>query len=185
MATPSMPPADLLDQLASADVDALRTILQHALQRLIEAEATAYIGAAPGEHTPERRTYRNGHRARPFDTRMGRLELQIPKVRTGSFFPSLLEPRRRIERALLAVIQEAYVHGVSTRKVDDLVAAMGGCHVSKSEVSRICSELDQELAAFRERPLDGAAYPYLWFDATVRHEAPYHRAGGRNPPAVC
>src|ERR671928_1038673 len=166
MATPSMPPADLLDQLASADVDALRTILQHTVQRLIEAEATAYIGAAPGEHTPERRTYRNGHRTRPLDTRMGRLELQIPKLRTGSFFPSLLEPRRRIERALLAVIQEAYVHGLSTRKVDDLVAALGGCHVSKSEVSRICSELDEELAAFRERRLDDAAYAYVWFDAT-------------------
>ena len=166
MATHSMPPTDLLDQLASADVDALQTILQHALQRLIEAEATAYLGAAPGEHTPERRTYRNGHRARPFDTRLGRLELQIPKLRTGSFFPSLLEPRRRIERALLAVIQAAYVHGVSTRKVDDLVAALGGCHVSKSEVSRSCSELDQELVAFRERRLDAAAYPYVVFDAT-------------------
>jgi putative transposase len=166
MATHSMPPADLLDHLASADVDALQTILQQALQRLIEAEASAYIGAAPGERTPERRTYRNGHRARPFDTRLGRLDLQIPKLRTGSFFPSLLEPRRRIERALLAVIREAYVHGVSTRKVDDLVAALGGCHVSKSEVSRICSELDQELAAFRQRPLGDAAYPYVFFDAT-------------------
>ena len=166
MASHRMPPAELLDQLAAADVDALRTLLQHTLQRLIEAEASAYIGAAPGEHSPTRTTYRNGHRARSLDTRVGRLDLEIPKVRTGSFFPSLLEPRRRIERALLAVIQEAYVHGVSTRKVDDLVAALGGCHVSKSEVSRICAELDQELAAFRERPLDDAAYPYVWFDAT-------------------
>jgi putative transposase len=93
MATHSMPPADLLDYLASADVDALQAILRHALQRLIEAEASAYIGAAPGEHTPERRAYRNGQRARPFDTRPGRLELQIPKLRTGGFVPSLLEPR--------------------------------------------------------------------------------------------
>ena len=166
MATHRMPPTDLLDQLAAADVDVLRTILEHTLQQLIEAEATANIGAEPGEHSASRTTYRNGHRPRMLDTRVGRLDLQIPKVRTGSFYPSLLEPRRRIERALLAVIQEAYVHGVSTRKVDDVVAALGGCHVSKSEVSRICSELDEELAAFRERRLDDAAYPYVWFDAT-------------------
>ena len=159
MATHRMPPPELLDQLAAADADALRTILRHTLQQLIEAEATAYIGAEPGEHSASRTTYRNGHRPKMLDTRVGRLDLQIPKVRTGSFFPSLLEPRRRIERALLAVIQEAYVHGVSTRKVDDVVAALGGCHVSKSEVSRICSELDEELAAFRERRLDDAAYP--------------------------
>src|ERR671927_536097 len=118
MATHRMPPTDLLDQLAAADTDVLRTILEHTLQRLIEAEATAYIGAESGEHSASRTTYRNGHRPRTLDTRVGRLDLQIPKVRTGSFFPSLLEPRRRIERALLAVIQEAYVHGVSTRKVD-------------------------------------------------------------------
>ena len=105
MATHRMPPPDLLDQLATADSDALRTLLQHALQQLIEAEASAYIGAAPGEHSTERTTYRNGHRPKTLDTRVGRLDLQIPKVRTGSFFPSLLEPRRRIERALLAVIQ--------------------------------------------------------------------------------
>jgi putative transposase len=129
-----MPPTDLLDQLAAADTDALRTILQHALQQLIETEASAYIGAEPGEHRDSRTTYRNGHRPKMLDTRVGRLDLHIPKVRTGSFFPSLLEPRRRIQRALLAVIQEAYVHGVSTRKVDDVVAALGGCHVSKSEV---------------------------------------------------
>jgi transposase-like protein len=106
---------------------------------------------------------------------LGRLELGIPKLRQGSFLPSLLEPRRRIERALWAVIQEAWVHGVSTRKVDALVAAMGGCHVSKSEVSRICQELDQELALFRDRPLDDAAYPYVWFDATYEKV----RQGGR------
>jgi transposase-like protein len=102
---------------------------------------------------------------------VGRLELEIPKLRQGSFLPSLLEPRRRIEWALWVVIQEAWVHGVSTRKVDDLVAAMGGCHVSKSEVSRICSEL----ALFRDRPLDDAQYPYVWFDATYEKV----RQGGR------
>jgi hypothetical protein len=115
-----MPPTDLLDQLAAADTSALRTILEHTLQRLIEAEATAYIGAEPGEHSATRTIYRNGHRPKTLDTRMGRLDLRIPEVRTGGFFPSLPEHRRRIERALLAVIQEAYVHGVSTRTVDDV-----------------------------------------------------------------
>jgi putative transposase len=171
----SLTAESLLDHLAGADVDVLRTVCQHALQRLVELEATAVVGAAPYEQSPERTTYRNGHRPKTLDTRVGRLELQIPKLRSGSFFPSLLEPRRRIERALLAVVQEAYVHGVSTRKVDDLVAALGGCSISKSEVSRICAELDEELAAFRERPLDDGAYPYVWFDATYQKV----REGGR------
>ena len=175
MAHLSLTAESLLDHLASADVDVLRTVCQHAIQRLVELEATAVVGAAPYEHSPERTTYRNGHRPKTLDTRVGRLELQIPKLRSGSFFPSLLEPRRRIERALLAVVQEAYVHGVSTRKVDDLVAALGGCSISKSEVSRICAELDEELAAFRERPLDDGAYPYVWFDATYQKV----REGGR------
>jgi transposase-like protein len=165
----------LLDYLASTDIDGLRVIVEHGLQRLIEAEASARIGAGHGERTESRETYRNGHRPKTLDTRVGRLELQIPKLRTGSFFPSLLEPRRRIERALLAVVQEAYVHGVSTRKVDDLVAALGGCSISKSEVSRMCAELDEELVAFRERPLDDGAYPYVWFDATYEKV----REGGR------
>jgi putative transposase len=117
------------------------------------------VGADRYEHSAERTTYRNGHRPKTYDTRVGRLELQIPKLRSGSYFPSLLEPRRRIERALLAVVQEAYVHGVSTRKVDDLVAALGGCSISESEVSRICAELDEELAAFRERPLGRRRLP--------------------------
>src|SRR3954453_15018486 len=99
MATHRMPPTDLLDQLATADTDVLRTVMQHALQQLIEAEASAYIGAEPGEHSSARTTYRNGHRPKMLDTRVGRLDLQLPKLRTGSFFPSLLEPRRRIERA--------------------------------------------------------------------------------------
>jgi putative transposase len=109
MATPSMPPPDLLDHPASAAGEASQTIPQHALQRLLELEATAYIGAAPGEHTPERRASRDGHRARPCDTRPGRLERRIPELRTGSSFPALLEPRRRLERALPAVIQGADV----------------------------------------------------------------------------
>ena len=171
-----MTPDDLLGyDLAATDIDTLRLITMRALQRLIEAEATARIGASPSEQTEDRQTYRNGHRPKTFDTRVGRLELQIPKLRTGSFFPSLLEPRRRIERALLAVIQEAYVHGVSTRKVDDVVAALGGCSISKSEVSRMCAQLDVELDEFRERPLDDAAFPYIWFDATYEKV----RQGGR------
>jgi putative transposase len=159
-----MPPA-LLEQLQGADTDMLRRVLEHAMQRLIEAEAATQIGAGPHERSVSRTTYRNGYRERILDTGSGRLELQIPKLRTGSFFPTLLEPRRRIDRALLAVVQEAYVLGISTRKVDDLMAALGGCRISRSEVSRICALLDEELAEFRERPLD-EPYPYVWFDAT-------------------
>ena len=152
MTPASMPLDDLLFQLGETDSDKLKVILERTVQALIEAEVSAVIKASRHERAEERVTYRNGHRPRSWDTRVGRLELEIPKLRQGSFLPSLLEPRRRIERALWAVIQEAYVHGVSTRKVDDLVAAMGGCRVSKSEVSRICHELDQELALFRGRP---------------------------------
>jgi putative transposase len=159
-----MPPA-LIEQLQGADTDVLRRVLEHAMQRLIEAEAATQIGAGPHERSASRTTYRNGYRERILGTGSGRLELQIPKLRSGSFFPSLLEPRRRIDRALLAVVQEAYVLGISTRKVDDLMAALGGCSISRSEVSRICALLDEELAEFRERPLD-EPYPYVWFDAT-------------------
>ena len=174
--TPNSMPLDaLLGYISSSDQDSLREILEHTLQALIEAEAAVVLGAQPHERTESRVGHRNGHRSRLLDTRVGRLELEIPKLRQGSFLPSLLEPRRRIERALWAVIQEAYVHGVSTRKVDDLVQAMGGCHVSKSEVSRICQELDVELALFRDRPLDDAVYPYVWFDATYEKV----RQGGR------
>jgi len=175
MTPTSMPLDALLDYVSNSDQDTLREILEHTLQALIEVEAAAVVGAQPHERSEGRVGYRNGHRPRILDTRLGRLELGIPKLRQGSFLPSLLEPRRRIERALWAVIQEAWVHGVSTRKVDALVAAMGGCHVSKSEVSRICQELDQELALFRDRPLDDAAYPYVWFDATYEKV----RQGGR------
>src|ERR1035437_4378009 len=166
--TPNSMPLDaLLGYVSNSDQDTL--------QALIEAEAAGVVGAQPHERKEGRVGHRNGHRPRTVDTRVGRLELEIPKLRQGSFLPSLLEPRRRIERALWVVIQEDWVHGVSTRKVDDLVAAMGGCHVSKSEVSRICQELDLELALFRDRPLDDAAYPYVWFDATYEKV----RQGGR------
>jgi putative transposase len=161
----SMTQGTLLDQLQGADTDTLRRVLEHAMQRLIEAEAATQIGAGPHERAATRTTYRNGYRDRILDTGSGRLELQIPKLRAGSFFPTLLEPRRRIDRALLAVVQEAYVRGISTRKVDDLMAALGGCSISRSEVSRICALLDEELAEFRERPLD-EPYPYVWLDAT-------------------
>jgi putative transposase len=174
--TPSSMPLDaLLGYVANSDQDTLREILEHTRQALIEAEVAAAVGAQPHERTEGRMGPRNGHRPRTVDTRVGRLELKLPKLRQGSFLPSLLEPRRRIEWAFWVVIQEAWVHGVSTRKVDDLVAAMGGCHVSKSEVSRICSELDLELALFRDRPLDDAQYPYVWFAATYEKV----RQGGR------
>ena len=175
MANPRMTDQDLFDHLAQADMTELRLVLEHGIQRLVELEAAAVIGAGPYERTPERNNSRNGYRSRVLDTGVGRVEVEIPKLRQGSFFPSLLEPRRRIDRALLAVIQEAYVHGVSTRKVDDLVAAMGGCSISKSQVSRICAELDTELAAFRERRLDDDEYVYVWFDATYEKV----REGGR------
>ncbi len=145
----------------------MRRILAHGLQALIEAEATAQLGAGRHERTPDRTTRRNGSRDKTVTTTAGDIAVAIPKTRTGSFFPSLLEPRCRIDRALHAVICEAYVHGVSTRKVDDLVTAMGGLSgVSNSEVSRICAGLDAEVGAFASRPLDEAAFPYLFVDAT-------------------
>jgi transposase-like protein len=166
-----------LEQAASSsEPDVLRDALRWAIEELMEADVTARLGAAPHERTPERTGYRNGYRIRPFDSRMGALELAIPKTRTGSYFPEwLAEPRRRAERALVAVIQEAYVKGVSTRKVDDLVRAMGASGVSKSEVSRLVAELDADLAAFRERSLAGVRYPYVWLDAQYEKV----REGGR------
>jgi putative transposase len=134
---------------------------------LIEAELSAVIGAAPHERTPDRAAQRNGHRARMLTTTAGDLELRIPKLRTGSFFPSLLERRRRVDQALFAVVMEAYLHGVSTRKVDDLVKALGAdTGISKSEVSRICADLDAEVGAFRDRSLADRAFPYVFLDAT-------------------
>ena len=158
----------LMESLRTADgIELVRTLAQRILQELIEAEATAHIGAAPGEHSETRTTMRNGHRGKVLTTQAGDLDLAIPKVRTGSFFPSLLERRRRIDQALYTVIMEAYVHGVSTRSVDDLVKALGSdTGISKSEVSRICGALDTELNVFRTRPLDHTRFPYIYLDAT-------------------
>jgi transposase-like protein len=158
----------LLDALrAGEDVDLIRSSVELVLQSLIEAEATATIGAAPHERSDERQNYRNGHRPRVLSTKAGDLELQIPKLRSGSFFPEILERRRRIDRALFAVVMEASVHGVSTRKVDDLGRALGvASGISKSEVSRICAELDVEMEGFRTRRLDHTRFPYLFCDAT-------------------
>ncbi len=170
--------------IAEGDVDFLREGMRVLAQAVMEAEVTELTGVPKGERDPEHRlTSRNGWRERRWDTRLGTLELSIPRVRDGSYFPSLLEPRRRAERALLAVVQEAYVLGVSTRRVDDLVEALGIASLSRSEVSRICAALDAEVEAFRTRPLGDKAYPYLWLDATVRHEAP-HRPSGRQEPAA-
>jgi putative transposase len=159
---------DLLDALRSGgDLDFLREAMQLVLQALIDLEATQVIGAERYERSGTRSTHRNGSRARLLSTKAGDVDLQIPKLRHGSFFPSLLEPRRRIDRALWAVIMEAFVHGVSTRKVDDLVAALGiDAGVSKSQVSRICAGLDTAVAEFRERRLDHIEFPYVFLDAT-------------------
>ena len=169
--------SELLDALrAGGDLDLVRSGLQLVLQALIELEATQQIGAGPYQRSPERTTHRNGHRERVLSTKAGDLELRIPKLRQGAFFPSLLEPRRRIDRALWAVVMEAYVHGVSTRKVDDLVRALGiDAGVSKSEVSRICAELDEHVGQFRARSLAHAEFPYVFLDATYlkAHEGPH------------
>jgi transposase-like protein len=159
----------LLDLLNKAeqgvDPDFLRDGLRLLAQELMEAEVSQLIGAELHERSETRTTHRNGYREREWDTRVGTLELEIPKLRQGSYFPSLLEPRRRHERALLAVVQEAYVHGVSTRAVDNLAEALGLKSISKDQVSRICKELDAQVQAFRTRRLD-ADYPYLFLDAT-------------------
>ena len=151
--------------LEEQDGDVLREGIRVLSQALMETEVAGLIGAERHERTGERATYRNGYRLRTWDTRVGTIELAIPKLRTGTYFPSLLQPRRRAEHALLAVVQEAYVHGVSTRKVDELMKALGLDGLSKSEVSRICGELDPMIEAFRTRPLTGE-HPYLWVDAT-------------------
>jgi putative transposase len=151
--------------LEEQDGDVLREGIRVLAQALMETEVAGLIGAERHERTGDRTAYRNGSRVRTWDTRVGTIELDIPKIRPGTYFPSLLQPRRRAEHALLAVVQEAYVHGVSTRKVDDLVRALGLDGLSKSEVSRICGELDAVVAAFRTRPLVGE-HRYLWVDAT-------------------
>jgi putative transposase len=159
---------EVLEALRVAEVDdRVCQAAQTIYQALIEAELTAVIGAAPGERTDTHTNLRNGHRPRLLSTTAGDLELRIPKLRAGSFFPSLLERRRRVDQALFAVVMEAYLHGVSTRKVDDLVRALGAdAGISKSEVSRICAELDTEVHAFAERSLAGQYFPYVFLDAT-------------------
>ena len=149
----------------SSDAELLREMVGFAAQRLMELEVEGLTGAAHGERSPERINHRNGYRDRVWETRAGAVELRIPKLRRSSYFPGFLEPRRMAEKALAAVIQEAYVHGVSTRSVDDLVQAMGMTGISKSQVSRLCGEIDDKVAAFLNRPLEGD-WPYLWLDAT-------------------
>jgi putative transposase len=156
---------EVLRKAGVEQADFLREGVRVLAQELMELELTEHLGAERHERTPERSGYRNGSRERAWDTRVGTIELQVPRVRDGSFFPSLLEPRRRAERALVAVVQEAYVQGVSTRRVDDLVQALGMQNMSKSQVSRLCSELDTEVERFRTRKLVGP-YPYVWLDGT-------------------
>ena len=159
---------ELLKELELTDTtERIRLLTQRAFQELINAEAAAVIGAAPYERSDERTTQRNGSRPRTLSTTAGDLDLRIPKLRQGSFFPSLLERRRRVDQALFAVVMEAYIHGVSTRKVDDLVKALGAdTGISKSEVSRICAELDEDITEFQARSLSETAYPYVFVDAT-------------------
>ena len=153
--------------------DVIRESVRVVAQELMEAEVSELIGAAHGERSEDRATHRNGYRARRWDTRAGEIELQIPKIRQGSYFPSFLQPRKRSEQALVSVVQQAYVCGVSTRRVDQLVESLG-LRISKSEVSRIAGLLDEQVQAFRERPLEGR-YPYLFVDAKVEKV----RDGGR------
>src|SRR6476469_1841559 len=159
---------EVLEAMQAGGVeDRVRTAAQTIYQALIDAELTAVIGAGPWERTADRTAQRNGSRPRTLTTTAGDLELRIPKLRSGSFFPALLERRRRVDQALFAVVMEAYLHGVSTRKVDDLVNALGAdSGISKSEVSRICADLDEEVGAFRDRSLAEVAYPYVFLDAT-------------------
>src|SRR4051812_37431503 len=149
----------------SPDADLLREMIGFAAQRLMELEVGGLTGAPYGEKSAERLAQRNGYRERDWETRAGTVELRIPKLRRGSYFPGFLEPRRMAEKALTAVIQEAYIQGISTRSVDDLVKAMGCSGVSKSQVSRLCEEIDGRVKAFLERPIEGD-WPYLWIDAT-------------------
>ena len=162
-----MTPVELVDKVMSSEhADVVRESVAWIAAELMEAEVGAQVGAELGEVSPERVTQRNGYRPRAWDTRAGEIELRIPKLRSGSYFPSFLEPRRRAEQALVAVVQEAYINGVSTRKVDRLVEQLGIASMSKDQVSRLCRGLDEQVRIFRERPLEGA-YPYLWLDGKI------------------
>ncbi|HEX2232882.1 MAG TPA: IS256 family transposase [Thermoleophilaceae bacterium] len=161
-----MTPVELVDKVMSSEhADVVRESVAWVAAEIMEAEVSGQIGAELGELAAGRVTQRNGYRPRAWETRAGEIELRIPKLRSGSYFPSFLEPRRRAERALVAVVQEAYINGVSTRKVDRLVEQMG-LHLSKDQVSRPCRGLDEQVQLFRERPLEGQ-YPYLWLDGKV------------------
>jgi len=163
MAKASMALVELVEK--GADTDVLRQMIQYVAQRLMDLDVEGLCGAGYGERNPERTNSRNGYRDRVWDTRAGTVELKIPKVRAGSYLPAFLEPRRTAEKALAAVIQEAYIQGVSTRSVDELVRSLGMSGISKSQVSRLCSEIDDRVGAFINRPLEGD-WPYLWIDAT-------------------
>ena len=167
MAVSKMELLELLRKADGADVDFLREGVRVLAQALMDAEVSAQIGAEHSQRTPERTTHRNGYRARDWDTRVGTVDLQIPRVREGSYLPSFLEPRRRAERALAAVVAQCYVEGVSTRRVEDIAQAMGITSLSKSQVSRVCGELDELVAAWRNRPLDAGSYVFVWLDALV------------------
>jgi putative transposase len=159
-----LPLAELLEKAGEGDF--LRSVAEAVLQLLMEADVEGLVGAARHERTAERQTYRNGYRERALDTRLGTLQLRIPKLRTGpAYFPPFLEPRKTSEKALVAVIQEAWIGGVSTRRVDELAQAMGLAGIDKSRVSRLCKEIDERVNAFLDRPLEGE-WPYLWLDAT-------------------
>jgi putative transposase len=158
----------------SGEGDFLRAVAEAVLQMLMEADAEGLIGAGRHERSPERLNWRNGYRERTLDTRLGSLQLRIPKLRQGSYFPPFLEPRKMAEKALVAVIQEAWIGGVSTRRVDELVQAMGLAGISKSQVSKLCKEIDERVGGFLDRPLEGE-WPYLWLDATYLRV----REGGR------
>lgn len=176
MTTPTMQALDIIRKHADdADFDFLRETLQVVLHAVMDADVSQQIGADLHERSDDRVTYRNGSRSRRWDTRAGTIDLRIPKLRQGSYLPPFLEPRRRSEQALLAVIQQAYVEGVSTRRVEDLVQALGCDGISKSQVSRICQALDVQVQSFRERPLDQGPYVYVWLDALTQRV----REGGR------
>jgi len=167
-----LPLADLLSK--SGDADFLRSVAESVLQIIMEADVDGVIGAGRFERSADRQTWRNGYRDRTLETRLGPLNLKIPKLRTGSYFPGFLEPRKTVEKALVSVIQEAWIAGVSTRRVDELVQAMGMSGISKSSVSKLCKDIDERVNAFLKRPLSGE-WPYLWLDATYLKV----REGGR------